>query len=1056
MPSQNNNSGNSGKFYTCWELIVHYLFSRFFNVNSESRKAIRRTLLRCESLEARDVPAATLMTQGGLAGAATFGIIPTSPFGSNLAGYFTPYSMVSKDINGGIIDFNKDGFADIVQTGSTTEQVGYSSTSPVLVGNNRNGFIKVALGSPSGISFLTTGSTNNGAKVANEGIAEQIAVVDLNGDGYQDILGISRASNTSDFGSVTKRFIYDPVANKFGASQLGDPLATNLPSLLGNAAQMTLGDVNVDGIPDLVFPRYDANNPLPNPNPSIAAIQVIPLVGFDIYLGKQETSGTWIGNFQATPYASVNLQSASADLGMALESGALADYQVSRCPYVAAILTDLNNDGKLDLAVPENNGISVFANPGNGQFSGSGVFIQSAGVNANGLNLTAGDFNNDGKMDLATTPNIPDRQLWDKSTRFANYLANIAPISLYTNSSTGGTLSFSMSAVSAFNANSGWNGPIQAGDFNGDGNIDIAVTNATNDSQNYGIVEGDGKGSFGTLKIYQGYANSADNYASFNRTILAIGATDVDNNGQIDIVSAAYNIGVSLHPSDSNNDAAGVSGVSFNFTFANPAFNPSTILTATQGVPYNLQLPITGGDASKPYVYAVNTNSIPLPAGLTLSSSGQLSGTPTQPGPFQLEILVTQPNGPRSVAPLYLTVNPSQQGQLIISPSTLPNVSPNQVVSQQLTAAGGVGTIRFAVSSGILPSGLSISGTGLISGIVTATGSFTFTVSATDANGSTGFRQYTVVSTAVPLVPPLKTPFIVTGPGSGGRLNIFNADGTPRSSFLPYGAGYKGGITVARGDVNGDRVLDLITGTTAGSSPNVRVFDGRSLALIRSFFAYDQGFMGGVNVATGDVNGDGKADIVTGAGPGAQPAVKVFSGANNAVLRSFLAFDGSFRGGITVASGDTNGDRKADIIVGAGPGGPPHVKVFSGANNAVLRSFYAYLPQFTGGITVASGDVNGDGKADIITGAGPGADPHVNVFSGATGANIKSFDAFPTTFRGGISVAAADLNGDGKADIVVGALTQSSQLKAFNAVNLSVIDNFFAYSEALGLRVAAG
>ena len=105
---------------------------------------------------------------------------------------------------------------------------------------------------------------------------------------------------------------------------------------------------------------------------------------------------------------------------------------------------------------------------------------------------------------------------------------------------------------------------------------------------------------------------------------------------------------------------------------------------------------------------------------------------------------------------------------------------------------------------------------------------------------------------------------------------------------------------------------------------------------------------------------------------------------------------------------------------------------------------------------MASGDVNGDGKADIITGAGPGADPHVNVFSGATGANIKSFDAFPTTFRGGISVAAADLNGDGKADIVVGALTQSSQLKAFNAVNLTVIDNFFAYSEALGLRVAAG
>lgn len=1025
-------------------------FSRLFHINHEARKTVRHTLLRCESLEARDVPAATLMTQGGLAGATTFGTLPTAPYDRNLAGYFVPYAMVSTDINNAKIDFNKDGYADIIQIGNILQEVGYSSTSDTLTAAFRSNFFKVGLGSPSGITFLTTGSTSNPGQVPTDGVADQLVVVDLNGDGYQDILSLNGITG-SNLGSVTNRHIYDPVANKFGAAQTGDTLAANSPALTGNSGRLTLGDVNSDNVPDLLFPRYNVNSVL-NPNP-LYPDPVLPLEGFDVYLGKLESSGSWIGNFQASPYASINLQSASADMGMIVISPTPS---ANKSPYVTPVLADLNGDGKFDIAVPENNGISVFANPGNGLFSGPGVFIQSAGVNANGLNLTSGDFNNDGKIDLATSPNIPSRALWDRSTRFANYLANIAPISLYTNNSAGGTLSFTMSPVSAFNANSGWNGPIQAGDFNGDGKMDIAVADASNNSQNYGIVDGNGDSTFGALRLYQGFTNSADPFAVFNRTIVAIGTTDIDNNGQMDIVSAAWNIGVVDSTSFANNDAVGVSGVSFNFTFANPAFNPSTILTATQGVPYSLQLPITGGDPSKPFVYALNTNSVPLPAGLTLSSSGRISGTPTQPGPFQLEILVTQTNGPRSVAPVYLTVNPSQQGQLAINPPTLPNVSPNQVVSQQLTAVGGVGIIRFAVSSGILPGGLSLSSTGLISGIVTATGSYTFTISATDANGSTGFRQYTVVSTAVPIIPPLKTPFIVTGPGSSGRLNIFNANGTPRSSFLPYGAGYKGGITVARGDVNGDGVLDLVTGTTTGSVPNVRVFDGRSLALLRSFFAYDQGFMGGVNVAAGDVNGDGKADIITGAGPGAQPTVRVFSGANNNIIRSFFAFDASFQGGITVAAGDTNGDRKADIIVGAGPGGPPHVKVFSGANNAVLRSFYAYSQLFVGGITVASGDVNGDGKADIITGAGPGADPHVNVFSGATGANIKSFDAFPTTFRGGISVAAADLNGDGKADIVVGALTQSSQLKAFNAVNLTVIDNFFAYSEPLGLRVAAG
>ena len=70
-----------------------------------------------------------------------------------------------------------------------------------------------------------------------------------------------------------------------------------------------------------------------------------------------------------------------------------------------------------------------------------------------------------------------------------------------------------------------------------------------------------------------------------------------------------------------------------------------------------------------------------------------------------------------------------------------------------------------------------------------------------------------------------------------------------------------------------------------------------------------------------------------------------------------------------------NGDGNVDIIAGAGPSGGPHVLVFDGVTHSVIYSFFAYDPAFAGGVFVASGDVDGDGLADIITGAGPGGGP---------------------------------------------------------------------------------
>jgi hypothetical protein len=253
---------------------------------------------------------------------------------------------------------------------------------------------------------------------------------------------------------------------------------------------------------------------------------------------------------------------------------------------------------------------------------------------------------------------------------------------------------------------------------------------------------------------------------------------------------------------------------------------------------------------------------------------------------------------------------------------------------------------------------------------------------------------------------------VVTGAGPGGAPHVKVFDGVTGAeirSFFAFDAGFTGGVFVAAGDVTGDGYADIVVGAGAGGLPQVKVFDGLTGAELRSFLAYDSSFTGGVRVAAGDVNGDGTVDVVTGAGPGGAPHVKVFDGVTGVEFRSFLAFDPGFTGGVFVAAGDITGDGYADLLVGADAGGSPNVKVFDGFTGAEVRSFFAYDPSFTGGVRVAAGDVNGDGTVDIVTGTGPGGGPHVKAFDGVTGVEFRSFFAGSPSFLGGVYVGASTM-----------------------------------------------
>ncbi len=290
------------------------------------------------------------------------------------------------------------------------------------------------------------------------------------------------------------------------------------------------------------------------------------------------------------------------------------------------------------------------------------------------------------------------------------------------------------------------------------------------------------------------------------------------------------------------------------------------------------------------------------------------------------------------------------------------------------------------------------------------------------------------------------------GPGGGPHVEVFSGrDGSLLRSFYPYDPAFGGGVSVAAGDVNGDGAADVVTGTGPGGGPHVEVFSGKDGSLLRSFYAYDQAFRGGVAVAVGDVTGDGTPDVVTAAGPGGGPHVEVFDGKTGALVRSFYAYDQAFRGGVAVAVGDVTGDGTPDVVTAAGPGGGPHVEVFDGKTGARVRSFLAYDPAFTGGVEVAAGDVNGDGDADVVTGTGPGGGPHVEVFSGKDGSLLRSFFAYDTAFRGGVHVSAGDVDGDGRADFATGAGPGGGpHVKILGGAALTQYASFFAFPPGNG------
>jgi hypothetical protein len=291
---------------------------------------------------------------------------------------------------------------------------------------------------------------------------------------------------------------------------------------------------------------------------------------------------------------------------------------------------------------------------------------------------------------------------------------------------------------------------------------------------------------------------------------------------------------------------------------------------------------------------------------------------------------------------------------------------------------------------------------------------------------------------------------------SAPRLNAVVQYPQLKDELLPYGDRPLG-VNVAMGNFDSDPALEYITGVAAGGGPHVRMFDSNNAPMAFSQYVFDPNFQGGVDVAAGDFDGDGVDEIIVGAGAGAGPHVRVLK-VNGQVMAEFYAYDPSFKGGITVAAGDIDGDGSPEIITGAGPGGSPEVRAFK-ITGAMVSDLLVYAADFRGGVDVAAGDVIGDSKAEIVTASGAGEPGMVRVLD-KNGNEQSRINAYSSYYYGGVRVSVGNVKtSTSKSEILTVPKSAGEPHTAmFNGAGTQILDEaYFKEAWWLGYNdIAAG
>ena len=667
-------------------------------------------------------------------------------------------------------------------------------------------------------------------------------------------------------------------------------------------------------------------------------------------------------------------------------------------PY-AVVAADVNGDGRPDLIVANlSNTVSILLNntaPGASTPSFAAPQTFAAGNNPHGV--TVADVNGDGKVDVivanfndntvslllnttapgATTPSFSAQQTFATGTGpysiaaadvngdgkpdviVANYLDNTVSVLLNTTTTGAATASLATQQTFASGSNPSF---VTTADANGDGRPDLIVANLSSNTVSVLINTTAPGGATPGFAAQQSFATGTSPYS--------VSAADVNGDGVPDLVTANYGnntVSVLL-----NTTAPGAASPSF---AAQQGF-------ATGGHPFSVSATDMNGDG-KPDLIATNSGDNTVSVLLNTTAPG--AATPS----FNSQQTSAAGTTPYSV--VAVNVNGDGKPDLIVA-----NLGDNTVSVLLNTTVFGAAALNFATAHSF------------------ATLSEPYSVVSADVNGDGkpdliaacyGFDRISVLLNTT--VPGATAPTFASQQGFVAGTN-------------PYS------LTTA--DVNGDGKPDVIVANSGDSSVSVLLNNMATGASTASFGA-QQSFLVGTNsysLVAADVNGDGKPDVIVASSGDNDISVLLNTTAPGATAASFATRQVIATGTLpyAVAAADVNADGKPDLIVANYSDTTVSVLLNTTAPGASTSSFATQktfpagygLPEF-----LATADVNGDGRPDLIVGNIQNNSVAVLLNTTAPGAATPSFAA-QQSFAAATNlyaVTAADMNGDGMPDILV-------------------------------------